>query len=101
LNILFAADVSIKKVLRGAERVLLEQTTRLSEKGHEVHIITRKLPFHSSSYEKIRNVHEWRYDINEKNSLTFIVITILNCQKLFKQISQKITIDLINFHQPF
>ncbi len=101
MNILFATDVSISKVLGGAERVLLEQTTRLSEKGHEVHIITRKLPFHSSSYEKIRNVHEWRYDINEKNSLTFIVTTILNCQKLFKQISKKISIDLINFHQPF
>ncbi|GAH62399.1 unnamed protein product, partial [marine sediment metagenome] len=34
MNILFAADVSIKKVLGGAERVLLEQTARLSEKGH-------------------------------------------------------------------
>jgi len=101
LNILFATDVSISKVLGGAERVLIEQTTRLSEKGHEVHIITRRLSFHSSSYEKIRNVHEWRYDINKKNSLAFIVTTILNCQKLFKQISQKITIDLINFHQPF
>jgi len=101
LNILFAADVSIKKVLGGAERVLFEQTTRLSEKRHEVHIITRELPFHSSSHEKIKNVHEWRYDINKKNSFTFIVSSILNCQKLFKQISQKITIDLINFHQPF
>ena len=101
MNILFAADVSIKKVLGGAERVLLEQTTRISEKGHEVQVITRKLPFHSSSHEKIRNVHEWRYDITKKNGFTFLVSSILNCQKLFKQISQKITIDLINFHQPF
>ncbi|NIO49828.1 MAG: glycosyltransferase [Candidatus Aminicenantes bacterium] len=101
MNILFAADVSISKVLGGAERVLLEQTTRLSERGHEVHIITRRLPFHSSSYEKIRNVHEWRYDVNKKNSVTFLVSTVLNCQKLFKQISQKISIDLVNFHQPF
>ncbi|NQT81155.1 MAG: glycosyltransferase family 4 protein [Candidatus Aminicenantes bacterium] len=101
MNILFVTDVSIKKVLGGAERVLLEQTTRLSERGHEIHIITRKLPIHSSSYENIKNVHEWRYNINKKNSFLSLVSTILNCQKLFRQISQKITIDLINFHQPF
>jgi glycosyltransferase involved in cell wall biosynthesis len=101
LNILFAADVSIKKVLGGAERVLLEQTTRLFERGHEIHIITRRLPIHASPTENIKNVHEWRYDINEKNSFKFLVSTILNCQKLFKQISQKISIDIIHFHQPF
>jgi glycosyltransferase involved in cell wall biosynthesis len=101
LNILFAADVSIKKVLGGAERVLLEQTTRLSDKGHEIHIITRRLPLHASLSENIKNVHEWRYDINEKNSFKFLVSTIFNCQKLFKQISHEISIDLINFHQPF
>ncbi len=101
MNIFFVTDVSIKKVLGGAERVLHEQTTRLSEKGYEIHMITRRLPIHTSSSENIRNVHEWRYDINEKNSYKFLVSTIFNCQKLFKQISQKISIDLINFHQPF
>ncbi len=101
MNILFATDVSIRKVLGGAERVLHEQTARLSERGHEIHVITRRLPIHQSSYENIKNVHEWRYDVKEKNSFTFLVSTVLNCQKLFKQISQKISIDLINFHQPF
>lgn len=101
MNILFAADVSIQKVLGGAERVLFEQTTRLSERAHEIHIITRKLPIHTSSYENIKNVHEWRYDTNEKNSFKFLISTILNCKKLLKQISQKTSVDLINFHQPF
>ncbi|NOR54182.1 MAG: glycosyltransferase [Candidatus Aminicenantes bacterium] len=101
MNILFATDVSIRKVLGGAERVLHEQTARLSKRGHEIHVITRRLPIHQSSYENIKNVHEWRYDVKEKNSFTFLISTVLNCQKLFKQISQKISIDLINFHQPF
>jgi len=101
LNILFAADVSIKKVLGGAERVLLEQTKRLSERGHEIHVITRGFPFHASPYENIKNIHEWRYVINEKNAFTFLVSTVLNCQKLYKRISQKISLDLINLHQPF
>jgi len=93
--------VSIKKVLGGAERVLFEQTTRLSERGHEIHIITRRLPFHTSSYENIKNVHEWRYAISKENPFTFLVSTILNCQKLYKRISQKIPFDVINLHQPF
>jgi glycosyltransferase involved in cell wall biosynthesis len=93
--------VSIKKVIGGAERVLYEQTSRLSKKGHEIHIITRRLPIHASPYENIKNVHEWRYDINERNSLTFIVSTVLNCQKLYRRISQQTSFDLINLHQPF
>jgi glycosyltransferase involved in cell wall biosynthesis len=101
LNILFATDVSIRKVQGGAERVLHEQTARLSERGHEIHVITRRLPIHSSSYENIKNVHEWRYDVKEKNSFTFFISTVLNCQKLYKKISKKDSFDLINYHQPF
>ncbi len=101
MNILFVADVSFKKVLGGAERVLFEQVNRLSERNHEVHVITRRLPYHKSPHEKIKDVHEWRYEINEKNNFTFIISTFLNCQKLYKKISQKISFDLINYHQPF
>jgi len=101
LIIFFAADLSIKKVLGGGERVLCEQTARLSERRHEIRVITRRLPIHQSSYEYIKNVHEWRYSVNKKNTFTFLVSTVLNCQKSYKQISHKISIDLINFHQPF
>ncbi|MCK4830099.1 glycosyltransferase, partial [bacterium] len=101
MNILFVADVSIKEVLGGAERVLLEQVIRLSERNHEIHVITRKLPHHISPYEIIQGTHEWRYAINKKNNFTFIISTVLNCQKLYKKISQEISFDLINFHQPF
>jgi len=101
LNILFVSDASIKKVTGGAERVLFEQTRRLSDKGHEIHVITRKLPWHTSFYEKINTVHEWRYKVNERNNFTFLVSTVMNCRKLFKQISQNVSFDLLNFHQPF
>lgn len=101
MNILFAADVSLKKVLGGAERVLFEQATRFSARNHEIQVITRRLPLHASSHEKIWDVEEWRYEINEKNNFTFIISTVLSCQKLYKKISQKTSFDLINFHQPF
>ena len=51
MNILFVADVSIKKVIGGAERVLYEQTTRLARRGHNIFILTRKLPSHDKDYE--------------------------------------------------
>lgn len=101
MNILFAADVSMHNVLGGAERVLKEQTIRLAKIGHTVCVITRRLPSHTSEYECINKVHEWRYDINPSNSLIFLLSTIKNCQKLFKHISKDVTFDLINFHQPF
>lgn len=93
--------MSIKKVIGGAERVLHEQTKRLSERGHEIHIITRRLPIHASSYENIKNVHEWRYAVNKKNAFTFLVSTVVNCQKLFRQISENTSFDIINYRQPF
>lgn len=101
MNILFVADVSIHRVVGGAERVLLEQAARLSALGHQVYIITRRLPSHTSNYENIHSVHEWRYDINYSNGPAFFVSSINNCQKLFKEISQKIAFELIDFHQPF
>ncbi len=101
MKILFVADVSIANVIGGAERVLCEQATGLAEKGHNIHIITRRLPEHNNAYEQIDNVYEWRYSVNTKNILVFFVSTVINCYKLFKSLRKKISFDLINFHQPF
>jgi len=38
VNFTFIADVSIRKVIGGAERVLFEQSTRLAARGHSVHL---------------------------------------------------------------
>jgi glycosyltransferase involved in cell wall biosynthesis len=101
LNILFVADVSISKPSSGAERVLFEQSTRLQRRGHNVHILTRRLPEHRSNQEVIQGVREWRYDIDQRNSLSFIKSTLLNCKKLFESVQNQYSFDCINFHQPF
>jgi glycosyltransferase involved in cell wall biosynthesis len=101
MKILFVADISIKKVIGGAERVLYEQSCRLAEKGHEVSIITRRLPFHSTSDEFIKRVHEFRYDIKQFNFITYILSSILNSIKLFSRLEEENSFDIINFHQPF
>ena len=85
----------------GSERVLHEQASRLSQRGHAVYIITRRLASHTCSYENIDGVHEYRYDVNKSNTITFLLSTIIHGQKLFKQLSQEIKFDIIDFHQPF
>lgn len=101
MNILFVADVSIQKVIGGAERVLFEQSTRLASMGHAVTILTRRMPAHTSEHEIIHGVHEWRYSVDTSNSLTFFQSSLNQCRKLFQKISQDISFDVINFHQPF
>jgi len=102
MNILFVADVSIENVIGGAERVLFEQSTRMSERGHEVHILTRKLGNHKQSRGVINSVKEWRYDVNRKQSdISFLKNTWQNSKKLFETLQSKIKFDCINFHQPF
>ena len=101
MNTLFVSDVSICDIIGGAERVLFEQSTRLQKKGHNVHILTRKLPYHDSSSELIQGVQEWRYDIDQRNIVSFLRSTLANCKELFESIQNQYSFDCINFHQPF
>lgn len=101
LNILFVADVSAGSVIGGAERVLFEQSTRLQQRGHDVHILTRRLPWHSSDIEVIRGVREWRFYLPELKLCPFLKSTFLNCRRLFRHLQEKFSFDIINFHQPF
>jgi len=101
MNILLASDVSIKELLGGAERSLYGEALFLVQKGHKVCILTRKLDSHGSSDEVINGIHEFRYEINPQNPVTFLFSTIVNAPKLYKQLCLDIKFDVINFHQPF
>ena len=101
MNILFVADVSIDKVIGGAERVLFEQSSRLARRAHNVHILTRKLPSHKADEEIIGGVREWRYEFDDRNALSSIRSTWLKSKKLFERLHNQFGFDCINFHQPF
>jgi len=101
LNFLFVSDVSIQDVIGGAERVLYEQTTRLAARGHDVHILTRRLPAHQSDCAVIRNVREWRYPVHQENAVSFFTSILRNGRSLFETIIKDNNFDCINFHQPF
>jgi glycosyltransferase involved in cell wall biosynthesis len=101
LNILFVADVSIAHIIGGAERVAFEQCTHLAEIGYNVYIMTRKLPIHAKNNEVIREVHEWRYRVDQRNSVSFLWSTWKNSKRLFESLHQRYQFDCINFYQPF
>ncbi|MDO9576675.1 MAG: glycosyltransferase family 4 protein [Candidatus Cloacimonadales bacterium] len=101
MNILFVSDVSIANVIGGAERVLFEQSTLLQKRGHGVHVLTRKLQGHKSDHQVVQGVNEWRYDIDQSNSFSYIKSTLVNCKKLFKSLQNQYSFNCINFHQPF
>ena len=88
-------------MIGGAERVLYEQTTRLARRGHNVSIVTRKLPNHDKNHEVIEGVNEWRYYSNKKNPLQFIFSTWIYSKRIFEALQKKNHFDCINFHQPF
>ena len=101
MNILFVSDVSISKVIGGAERVLFEQSTILQKRRYDVHILTRKLPDHKANQEIIQGIREWRYDVDQSNAFSFIISTLLNSKRLFESLHNQYSFDVINFHQPF
>ena len=101
MRILQVADVSIESAISGSERVLYEQSTCLAKRGHEVHLLTRRLPVHKSSKEKIAGVYEWRYTFNRKLPHLFFRSIFFNCRHSFISIQKESFSHIINFHQPF
>jgi len=101
MNVLLAADVSIKNLLGGGERVLYEEARFLAQQGHKVCILTRKLESHGTFDEVIDGIHEFRYEINAQNPASFLFSTIKNAQKRYQQFCLEQNFDVIHFHQPF
>lgn len=101
MNLLFASDVSIARVIGGAERVLYEETAGLARRGHGVHILTRRLPGHASGEAIIDGVREWRYDVRSGNGASFFLSTLVQARARFEQLQGRHAFDLLHFHQPF
>ncbi len=101
MKILFISDVSIHQVIGGAERVLYEQAVGLRRLGHEVHVMTRRLDTHEALADDIRGVREWRYDVKAQNPLSFLLTTLFNGSRLFRDLEKRVGFDAVNAHQPF
>lgn len=70
-------------------------------RGHNVHVLTRRLPEHENDHTCIQGVNEWRYDCHQRNAVAFLQASLINSKKLFEFLLEKFYFDCINFHQPF
>ena len=100
MRILLISDVSIHLVSSGAERVLYEHSTRLAKRGHEVHVLTRRLPEHGEETSTINGVREWRYRFPSKRICQICKSTFFDCRQLFSFLIRKYSFDVINLYQP-
>ena len=101
LRVGFVADVSIDKVIGGAERVLHEQSTRMASRGHRVEVLTRRSPVHVRNHDTVQGVAEWRYEVNRRNPMLFLCSSMINSRRLFERRMKQVDFDCLNFHQPF
>lgn len=101
MKILLVADVSIHSIIGGAERVLYEQAVGLQRRGHEVHILTRRLPEQRHHQDIIEGVCEWRYNVDRSSNFSFLISTLRNGTLLFERLLNEYAYDCINGHQPF
>ena len=101
MRILFVTDVSLSAVIGGAERVLSEEATRLVKRGHSVYILTRRLPHHETTTERIDNAEELRYRFREKPFHFFLKSIFVDCRRTFISLQKYSSPQVINCHQPF
>jgi glycosyltransferase involved in cell wall biosynthesis len=100
VKILFVSDVSVENVIGGAERVLFEQSTRLSSGGHSVHLITRRLPEHRAERETIQGVEEIRCAFEQKGGLRSTTETWRQARRHMVRLHEQLYVDCLNIHQP-
>ena len=93
------SDYPLEEIIGGSVRVLYEQSKWLAARGHRIHILTREEQV-KKGYKKGEDILEWKYHVSNKNILTFLVSTLKNSNKLFRDLHEKYTFDFINFHQP-
>ena len=100
MNLLIVTDVSIHKVIGGAERVLFEQSTRLAARGHPVHLITRRLPEHRAERETVQGVEEIRCAFDPEGGLRSIARTWQQARRHLSRLHKQLHVDGLNVHQP-
>lgn len=93
------ADVSIGKVIGGAERVLFEQSSRLARRGHSVCVLTRGMG--NVTNTMIQGVREFGYGVNRANALAFVTTTFANGKRVFESLHREYGFDRMLVHQPF
>jgi glycosyltransferase involved in cell wall biosynthesis len=93
-------DIFFPDVMGGSGRVVNEIGKRLVRRGHNVHILTRRVNRNLPQEANIEGVRVRRYSVNPQNAVAFVASSLINSFQTFRQMLKETSFDLINFHQP-
>jgi len=100
MKILMLADVFFPDTIGGAGKVSYHLGLELSQKGHEVHILTRNTGRKLLSHERLkRNLYVHRFSSPQKESPYLFFSELKNSYSLAKKISHRVKFDIICIHQ--
>lgn len=99
MNLLFLADVTIERVIGGAERVLRHQAVGLARQGHRVRVIARSPADAAPAEVSIDGVMERRYPVTRTGEAAFIRSTVVNTLREFDRALETGPIDAVILHQ--
>ncbi|MFH1354619.1 MAG: glycosyltransferase family 4 protein [Candidatus Omnitrophota bacterium] len=102
MNILMVADSFFPSVIDGRTRIFNELSKSLVKNGNNVYVLTpvKRVNTVSDYHGVLDGVKIKRYQVSSRGNLAFLFSSLANSSSLFKQISQEISFDLINFYQP-
>ena len=99
MNIVLFAEVTVERVIGGAERVLRQQALGLAKLGHHVCVIARA-PYESAEANlSIGNVIERRYPVTRTSEPAFVWSSVQNSLRAFDLMRQTCPFDVAMIHQ--
>lgn len=99
MNIAMFSEVSVDRVIGGAERVLREQALGLSRLGHEVDVITRVPLGDDRAHVTVGAVHEQRFSVTRGHELAFVSSTLSQSVEAFDRVRRSRHVDVGVIHQ--
>jgi glycosyltransferase involved in cell wall biosynthesis len=97
-NILIVSDIIFPDEAAGSGRMSWVMAKELSARGHTVTVLTKQNPGFSEN-ETIENIKVCRYRSYFKYNVFFR--SVASCRRVFRQLAQKISFDLLIIVHPF
>jgi len=100
MNILIATDFFHPDSPGGANKYIYYLARGLAKRGHNVSLITRKSHSALPEHEPMDGFNVYRYSVQAKNDLAFLITSLYRSIQLYKRLLQKNEFDIILIHQP-
>ena len=94
------ADVFYPDTVGGSGRVAYEISKRLTARGYQIYVLIPKLRKELLPKETREGIRIRRYLVKFWNAPTFILSSLFHSRRVFNQILQKVSFDIIHFNQP-